>query len=52
MEWALGPRAGVSRSSYPRWDGRSAGKRLVVGEEGFGDVIQFAGFLPDLRRRG
>jgi hypothetical protein len=55
MEWRWKlPGPGYPDLPYPRWDGNvEAGKRLlVVGEEGFGDVIQFAGFLPDLAAAG
>ena len=40
--------------SCPRWDGRiERGKMLLIfGEEGYGDVIQFSGFLPALVATG
>ncbi|GIK85252.1 MAG: hypothetical protein BroJett026_07330 [Betaproteobacteria bacterium] len=50
-------RAGVDPAapalrSMPRWDGTAAGVTLVVhGEQGLGDVVQFARFVPALRKR-
>ncbi len=39
-------------SALPAWDGRPLGGTLVVhAEQGFGDVIQFARFVPALRQR-
>jgi Flp pilus assembly protein TadD len=38
-------------SSRPAWDGSSAGHLLVRSEQGFGDVLQFARFLPPARQR-
>ncbi len=55
MEWRWKlPGPAYPDLPYPRWDGKvEAGKTLlVVGEEGYGDVIQFAGFLPDLAAAG
>jgi hypothetical protein len=40
--------------AYPEWRGESLqGRRIVVfGEQGFGDQIMFARFLPELERHG
>ena len=42
------------RASLPRWEGQSfAGKRLFVyDEQGFGDTLQFARYLPFVKDRG
>jgi tetratricopeptide (TPR) repeat protein len=42
------------RSQKPRWDGSDlAGKRIVIqSEQGFGDTIQFARYVPLVRNRG
>jgi tetratricopeptide (TPR) repeat protein len=55
MEWRWKlPGPAYPDLPYPRWDGTIIpGKTLLVaGEEGFGDVIQFAGFLPQLADAG
>jgi hypothetical protein len=55
-EWRLqvkqfGPRTVFNR---PQWDGGDLdGQRIVFhAEQGFGDVIQFARYLPEIARRG
>ncbi len=35
-------------TSAPRWQGEAVGHLLVVAEQGFGDVLQFMRFLPQL----
>lgn len=56
FEWRQ--RAGVIKYRHlydiPRWDGCSfAGKRLLVHyEQGFGDSLQFARYLPMVKQRG
>ena len=48
------PALGHRRYDKPRWTGESLdGKRLlVVAEQGYGDMIQFARFVPHLKRFG
>ncbi len=42
---------GGSFAAIPIWDGRDfAGTLVVHGEQGFGDVLQFARFIPPTRR--
>ena len=44
----------AQRASLPRWEGQSfAGKRLFVyDEQGYGDTLQFARYLPFVKDRG
>ncbi len=50
--WASFPRASWLPPLGEMWDGRPiAGTLLVVAEQGFGDTIQFARFLPLAARR-
>ncbi len=47
-----GSGSGQAFAALPRWDGSPFDGTLVVhGEQGFGDVIQFARFVPASRRR-
>ncbi|MBF0189305.1 MAG: glycosyltransferase family protein [Magnetococcales bacterium] len=54
-EWRLKmPFMPVREAQVPRWDGApSEPKRLhIFAEQGFGDAIQFARYLPMVRQRG
>jgi tetratricopeptide (TPR) repeat protein len=55
-EWRLGVPSIVATRKFdrPRWDGSSpAGKTIFVHpEQGFGDMIQFVRFIPELIARG
>lgn len=37
---------------YPEWTGAAVGSLLIWPEQGFGDMIQFARFIPAVERRG
>jgi len=56
FEWRLQVPSIVGDQQFdrPRWNGGDlAGKRIFVHpEQGFGDMIQFARFIPELARRG
>lgn len=44
--------AGAALAALPAWDGRPFNGTLVVhGEQGFGDIVQFARFVPLARQR-
>ncbi len=51
--WAL-TRGTPRKVSLPRWDGTSLEGRSIFlqDEQGFGDILQFARFIPEVRRRG
>ncbi len=52
--WKTARFAGLKRAnSSPRWDGRSAPRMtvLVTAEQGYGDTVQFARYLPLVRQR-
>ncbi len=54
-EWGFAAGERPSREfQQPRWQGEPlAGKRLLVwAEQGFGDTLQFARYLPQLRQQG
>ena len=62
QDWAEGfaelehrlTRRGTARTGLPRWNGEPLdGRRLLVtDEQGHGDMIQYARFLPEAARRG
>ncbi len=56
FEWRLGVPsiAGPRRSDRPRWDGGDLAGRTIFlySEQGYGDVIQFVRFIPELVNRG
>jgi tetratricopeptide (TPR) repeat protein len=44
--------ADAALASMPQWDGHALDGTLVVyGEQGFGDIVQFARFVPPARQR-
>ena len=44
--WADGINARADTSGLQEWDGRSAGRVLVVGAQGAGDCLMFSRYLP------
>jgi hypothetical protein len=51
--WELLTKSPVWDCGLPRWEGESLDRKtiLVHHEQGFGDTIQFARFLPEVQRR-
>lgn len=47
------PAIGLARLPVPLWDGSPmpGGRLLILGEQGFGDILQFARFIPAAARR-